>query len=107
MPKRIVKYVSQARQVTLHEREILTILMEECGEVITAASKMIRFGVDDANPKTNILNSRALGLEIGDLSHMIKLVRELALVTEYSVQEGTKRKAERLEIYLQTDREPA
>lgn len=104
MPKRTTfKYVSKARQVTLHEREILTILMEECGEVITAASKMIRFGVDDANPSTDVLNSRALGLEIGDLSHMMDRVRQMGLIQEADEQEGRERKIERLAKYLQTE----
>jgi NTP pyrophosphatase (non-canonical NTP hydrolase) len=49
--------------------EVLTIFMEECGEAIQAASKIIRFGVDDAKRDD-------LEREIGDILAMMKLVDE-------------------------------
>lgn len=47
---------------------ILTVLMEECAEVIKVASKIKRFGFKDSHPKTgNIKNYILLIEEFGDL----------------------------------------
>lgn len=52
--------------------EILTILMEECAEVIQACTKIKRFGADD--------NVNALAKELGDLQCMINLVYEFGVL---------------------------
>jgi NTP pyrophosphatase (non-canonical NTP hydrolase) len=52
--------------------EILTILQEECAEVIQAVSKIRRFGVEE--------NIDQLKLELGDLICMIDLVFEFKVV---------------------------
>ena len=52
--------------------EILTILAEECAEVIQACSKIKRFGLG--------ANVEALAKELGDLQCMIELVYEYKVV---------------------------
>lgn len=54
------------------EDELLTILMEECGEVTQACSKVIRFGSDQ--------NYENLQKEIGDLMCMLELMSEDGLI---------------------------
>lgn len=51
------------------KEEVLTIFMEECGEATQAASKIIRFGIDDVKREN-------LEKEIGDVLAMMKLVDE-------------------------------
>lgn len=56
------------------EQELLTILMEECGEVIQAASKIIRFGGDnDYNGETGY---QILERELGDLQCIVGLLQD-------------------------------
>src|SRR5262245_34595005 len=53
-------------EVTLTRDEILVLLIEECGEVIQAATKCLRFGYDRNQPDYGV-NSVVLSKEIGDL----------------------------------------
>jgi len=52
--------------------EILTILQEECAEVIQAVSKVKRFGMSE--------NHSALVKELGDLQAMIEIMYEFQVV---------------------------
>ena len=54
--------------------EIMTIMTEECGEVIVAISKCKRFGLQDLIPNTKESNSQRLAKEIGDLFAMVELL---------------------------------
>lgn len=59
--------------------EILDILIEECSEVIQAASKIKRFGEGDMNPNDKDYpngdnNAKKLLTELADLTAMISLV---------------------------------
>lgn len=54
--------------LTIEEK--LVILVEECGEVIQAATKCLRFGYDRNQPAYGV-NSEVLSMEIGDLLGMI------------------------------------
>lgn len=58
--------------MTLREY-LLTCLIEECGEVIQAATKALRFGYLDINPQT--MNSNAADLELE--MHDYEAVREM------------------------------
>jgi NTP pyrophosphatase (non-canonical NTP hydrolase) len=72
-----------------YEQELLTILMEECGEVIQAASKIIRFGADQAN-LTN------LEKELGDLYCMMDLCHAYDLVSFTNMDEYSNAKYQKL-----------
>ncbi len=50
----------------LSREELLVVLIEECGEVIQAATKCLRFGFDSAEPGYGI-NHIELAKEIGDV----------------------------------------
>jgi len=75
-----------------YRQELLTILMEECGEVIQAASKCIRFGCDNKNLKS-------LEKEMGDLYCMIDLLHEYDMVSLTELDDRAKVKREKLKLY--------
>lgn len=96
------RYRPNGTPLTDHEREILGILQEECAEVIVAASKLIRFGKEN-RPDGGVPNTEELGLEVGDLLHMMERASRLGLLPGGAVAAGKMRKAERLRHYLQTE----
>ncbi len=105
------RYKPNGTPLTNHERELLTILMEECAEVIQASSKLMRFGKEnrppDGFPHSEISNSTYLGLECGDLDCMIRLVKEAGIISLRDLGAGHQRKLERLKKYMQTEPENA
>ena len=68
--------------------EMLVITMEECGELIQACSKMIRF--DEPN------DTKQLQEEIGDVMCMIEILKDGGLVTDEQIQRRIKVKKEKL-----------
>jgi NTP pyrophosphatase (non-canonical NTP hydrolase) len=68
--------------------EMLVITMEECGELIQACSKMLRFGEDQ--------DYTQLQEEIGDVMCMIEILRDGGLVSEEQIQERIQVKKEKL-----------
>ena len=64
------------------KQELLIITMEECGELIQACSKLIRFEKDEC--PNDISNLRD---EIGDLMCMIELLKRDGLVTEEQIKD--------------------
>jgi hypothetical protein len=97
------RYVSPHPLPTAHQAELLTVLSEEAAEIIVAASKMARFGRDDGYPGTLRTNSNDLGLEIGDLLEVVDRIIAAGLTTRDYIESGKRRKALKLEVYLQTE----
>lgn len=62
--------------MTPAEAERLHLLMEECGEVIQAAAKVLRHGYEGFNPllEVPIRNRDVLAAEMGDLWYAMHLV---------------------------------
>lgn len=90
--EQIERQLSATVQKLDYQQELLTILMEECGEVIQAASKCIRFGTDTKNLKS-------LEKEVGDLQCMIDLLHEYDMVSYTNLDERAQVKREKLKIY--------
>jgi NTP pyrophosphatase (non-canonical NTP hydrolase) len=55
-------------------KEILTILQEECAEVIVEVSKCFRFGPDQMMQGADVSNIQRLEKELGDLLAMVELL---------------------------------
>ena len=72
-------------------QELLTITMEECGELIQACSKAIRCDDYHSNRTREKLTE-----EIGDLQCMIELLHEYDLVSWNDIEERVKIKKEKL-----------
>lgn len=68
--------------------ELMTITMEECGEVIQACSKVMRFPGDQS--------SEMLKKELGDLYCMIEICIEKKLLTYTELMDASKVKREKL-----------
>jgi len=70
------------------EQELMTITSEECGEVIQACSKMLRFPGEQS--------AEMLKKELGDLYCMIEICIEKKLLTYTELMDGCKAKRTKL-----------
>ena len=71
--------------IVLARDELLVILIEECSEVIKAATKCLRFGFDANHIPEYGVNSAVLASEVGDLFAVAKALPlnfELVRMTE-------------------------
>jgi NTP pyrophosphatase (non-canonical NTP hydrolase) len=74
----------------LTKDELLVILIEECGEVIQAATKCLRFGFDRSLPDYGV-NSEVLAQEVGDVLGIVyALELDLSIITYYKQQKLAK-----------------
>lgn len=87
------------------EEERLTLLIEECSEIIKVACKIKRFGYDSINPYApqDGTNLNQLQLEMGDLSSIYALMvvngdTDVQAITERSIA-----KYEKLSKYLRCE----
>ena len=69
-------------------QELLTITMEECGELIQACSKAIR--CDDYHDNEKLIE------EVGDVMCMIELMHEYDIISWDDIEERVKVKKEKL-----------
>jgi hypothetical protein len=85
---------------TEREREALTILQEECAEVIKEVSKILRFGWDSYHPADpSTTNRMLLTEEMGQLEHMIGYLKSRGAVSDHHLNEASWRKMAKLEKY--------
>lgn len=78
-------------------REVLTILQEECAEVIVDVSKCMRFGPDQIMEGQELTNLQRLEKEIGDVQAMIEILEDLKVgVTRVGIFEAKMKKYEKL-----------
>lgn len=78
-------------------REVLTILQEECGEVIVDISKCFRFGPDQIMEGQELTNLQRLEKELGDVQAMVELLQDLKVgVTKQGVFDAKMKKFEKL-----------
>lgn len=98
---KVERYVSTHEKLTPYEREILTILQEECAELIVYISKAIRFGLGDGYPGDTETNYEAIGREIGDIDALVHLAMQNDLYCNGARTNAAKNKVERLKKYMQ------
>lgn len=79
-------------------QEILDILQEECGELVVAASKVRRFGLDNSY-KNGGTQREHLTQEAGDVMLMIQLLVEHNVFTEDELLDAMQRKSDKLKIW--------
>lgn len=72
-------------------QEMLVITMEECGELIQACSKLIRFEKDSCPDDISNLQD-----EIGDVMCMIDIMKHSGLVDDKQIEERIKVKKDKL-----------
>lgn len=76
--------------------EVMSILQEECAEVIQAVSKISRFGIDNYKPGESKTNGEHLEEELGDMLAMIDILRELGVVSWGNMEVAKRAKIEKL-----------
>ena len=77
----------------MNVKETLTILSEECAEVIQANSKLIRFGPYDED------NIKELEQELGDVMAMVMILDYYGYVSLRNIQEQIEPKLKKLKKY--------
>lgn len=80
---------------------LLTILSEECGEVVQAASKAKRFGMNEGRDITGT-NALRLKQEINDIYAMIEMVQcefDIDLEKSWDMMNEKQKKVEKFLIY--------
>lgn len=75
---------------------ILTILQEECAEVIQAVSKIHRFGLTNHKPDNIYTNQENLEEELGDMLAMIDLLKDMDVVSWDNLEVARQAKIEKL-----------
>lgn len=85
-----------------YERELLTILIEECAEVQQRATKLLRFGRDETQPGQPETNRTRLSTEMGDLLAIYESCVEAGLISEEIVREQMPKKKVKMAKYMQT-----
>ncbi len=89
-------------QLSEAQLERLSILSEECGEVIQAVGKILRHGYGSYNPddRTHIGNSHDLEKELGDLKFAVSLMVKTGDVDPGTMDAYARNKATRIERWL-------
>lgn len=101
------RFVTPGALPTPHERELLTIFIEECAEAQQRATKMLRFGRDEVQPGQGATNRERLGAEVGDLCEMIERLVSASLLLPDDIEKGIEAKRQKLAIFMQTDPDKA
>jgi|TARA_B100001079_G_C16124748_1_gene388604 NTP pyrophosphatase (non-canonical NTP hydrolase) len=78
-------------------KEILTILNEECAEVIQCSAKLQRFGVNDEK------NQKKLEAELGDVMAMMLILNYYGMVERTAIEKQIKRKLKKLKRFSQIE----
>ena len=94
IPSELWNSIEQKEEVKIENNitqreEALVILMEECGELTQACSKMIRSGGDTKY-------ERQLQDEVGDVLALIEVLKMSGLVTDKQIEDRMKVKKEKL-----------
>ncbi len=77
----------------MNVKETLTILSEECAEVVQASSKLIRFGPYDED------NIAELEKELGDVMAMMMILDYYGYISLSNVQQNIEPKLKKLKKY--------
>lgn len=90
------------RKLTNYQSELLTILMEECGETVQEICKIFRFGLEETShhspDKTHIA---CLTQELGDIIAMIELVTDSEIgITNENIQEAKQIKLAKVKKWM-------
>lgn len=101
------RYVTPAALPSPYDRELLTILIEECAEVAQRATKLLRFGAGEIQPGHLLNNVERMSAEIGDLKVMVSMLQDRRLVSPVHVSLGIVRKRNQLAKFMQEQPESA
>ncbi|WP_022729743.1 MazG nucleotide pyrophosphohydrolase domain-containing protein [Fodinicurvata sediminis] len=89
------------------ERELLTILAEECCEIGQRVTKALRFGVREIQPGQSLTNDERIAEEVGDLLAVLVRLQEMGLLSNETITDSFESKQKKLGRYLQNSGEEA
>lgn len=81
----------------------LTLVIEECAEVIQTICKIKRFGINDVNPTLDITNQNHLSEEVGQLLYCLDILGYYKVLNQEKVSEGYREKAVKLSKWYHKD----
>ena len=85
-----------------HSEHLLTCLAEECAELSKAATKALRFGVNDKGPKEMHTNAENIQFEFNDVLAIIEMLAEQGVVPlGDSRPEVLQRKKDKVNSYME------
>ena len=90
------------------QEHLLTILSEECSEVIHRVSKTLRFGLDEKEPGQELTNSERIREEINHVISVISILQEENYLPKEDRTIGMikiLKKKEKVERYLKYSKE--
>ena len=68
--------------------EVALSLVESCSAVASLASEVVQHGLDDVSEGAQASNSERLGLELGQLLHMIEMALDRGLIPADAMKAG-------------------
>lgn len=92
-----------SNNLTPAEDERLSLLLEECGEVIQAIGKIMRHGYESHDPTSASVspsNRESLEKELGDVKYAINRMALAGDVNVLAIEGAKKAKADRIHRYL-------
>ncbi len=82
--------------LTNEQTELLSIMSEECGEVVQAVGKIMRHGLDSHNPNTGETNTEQLIDELGDVMLFIGILCDKGIIDKVKLQKRIANKLAKL-----------
>lgn len=86
------------------DRELFTVLMEECGEAIVAVSKILRFGLYNRHPDGDPENREKLVEELGDIKAIMQILSERDIFAAEEIDRRVAVKLRKLDQYMLHDK---
>ncbi len=96
------KFVSPEKPPEGLERELLTILAEECCEVGQRCTKALRFGTQEVQPGQDLTNAERIEVEVGDIFAVLRKMDELGILDPAKMRRLAIKKTPKLERFLQS-----
>lgn len=96
------KFISPERPPEGLDRELLTVLAEECCEVGQRVAKALRFGVAEVQPGQPLSNARRISDELGDLLGVMDRLLERGVLNDTDIEIAREVKRIKLEKFLQS-----
>jgi hypothetical protein len=87
-------------KLTPAEHERLTLLMEECGEVVQIIGKILRHGYESRHPNGGPNNRFLLEKECGHIKHAMKLMCKSKDLEKQTIDDMAYLKADDVKRYL-------
>ena len=92
--------------ITNYSEELLTILGEECAEVIQILAKIERFGQDSCYPGETKNNMDRLHEEIADILAVVDLLLNEEMLDDHKLQNGKLKKRVKLNQFMKFKPKP-